>query len=99
MSGNEITKLVIDAVKEIGSDQENDDLMNATEKTKLFGNNLDSMGVVFLVTILEESISDELGVDIALADERAMSQKTSPFRSVQKLSKYIQMLVDEEKDL
>ncbi len=98
MSDNEITKLVIESVKEIGADQDNDEMINATEDTRLFGDNLDSMGVVFLVTILEESISDDLGVDIALADERAMSQKTSPFRNVKKLSHYIQMLIEEEKD-
>ena len=55
------------------------------------------MGIVFLVTELEEEIFDTLGLQISLADERAMSQKTSPFRSVKTLVKYVGSLVDEQK--
>lgn len=95
MEPNKVSLLVVDAVKEIGEDQDNDSLTNPTDDTILFGKNLDSMGIVFLVTELEERISDEFGVDVALADERAMSQKTSPFRSVKTLTKYIQTLVTE----
>ena len=98
MDLNKLLILVVDAIKEVGEDQENEELINATEKTLLFGKNLDSMGVVFLVTELEERISDELGIDIALADERAMSQKTSPFRSVKTLSKYVETLINEAKE-
>jgi len=90
-----IFNLVLETVKEIGEDQEKPELINATEDTRLFGDNLDSMGIVFLVTDLESRISDEMGVDIALADERAMSQKTSPFRNVKTLTKYTQALLKE----
>ena len=97
MSKLDIKDLIIDAVKEIGEEQDNDALNSPTGDTRLFGENLDSMGIVFLVTELEERISDDFGVDIALADERAMSQKTSPFRTINLLAKYIQMLIDEAK--
>ena len=92
-----LSDLVLEAVKEIGEDQENEALINATEDTRLFSENLDSMGILFLVTDLESKISDEVGVYIAMADERAMSQKTSPFRSVKTLAKYAQTLIDEVK--
>lgn len=92
-----LQKLVLDTVKEVGEDQENPTLIEATEDTLLFGKNLDSMGIVFLVTDLEEKISEELDINITLADERAMSQRTSPFRSVKTLTKYTQTLVDEAK--
>lgn len=91
-----ITKLILEVVKEVGEDQEKEELTNATDDTLLFGENLDSMGIVFLVTDLESRISDELDVDLTLADERAMSQKTSPFRSVKTLTKYITMLISEQ---
>jgi len=90
-----IVELVLEVVKEVGEDQECQALIEATETTKLFGENLDSMGVVFLVTDLEAKLSDELNIEVTLADERAMSQKTSPFRSVKTLTKYIEMLVAE----
>lgn len=93
---NNILNLILEAVREIGEDQKCKDLIEATEETRLFGEHLDSMGIVFLVMELESKISDELDVHIALADERAMSQKTSPFRSVKSLAKYAQKLIEVE---
>lgn len=90
-----VLNLVLETVKEIGEDQNNQALIDATEDTRLFGENLDSMGIVFLVTDLESRISDELDLDLTLADERAMSQKTSPFRSVKTLVKYANTLIEE----
>lgn len=92
-----ILNLVLEIVKEIGEDQDNQALIDATVDTRLFGENLDSMGIVFLVTDLESRISDELAVDLTLADERAMSQKTSPFRSVKTLANYVNSLIEEVK--
>ena len=91
-----VLNMVLEAVKEIGEDQNNQILLNADEDTRLFGENLDSMGIVFLVTELEDSILDELGFSLTLADERAMSQKTSPFRSVKILSRYVGKLIQEQ---
>ena len=97
MKMNTILALVLETVKEVGEDQNNEALINATEDTRLFGENLDSMGIVFLVTDLESRISDDLDVDLTLADERAMSQKTSPFRSVKTLANYVSSLIEEAK--
>ena len=93
----QVLNLVLETVKEIGEDQNNQALIDATVVTRLFGENLDSMGIVFLVTDLESKISDEMDIDLTLADERAMSQKTSPFRSVKTLAKYAQNLIEEAK--
>ena len=37
------------------------------------------MGILSLVSEIEERVFDDLDVDIVLADERAMSQKTFRF--------------------
>lgn len=92
-----VHEFVMCVVKEFGEEQNNQALIDATEDTRLFGENLDSMGIVFLITELESRISDELDVDLTLADERAMSQKTSPFRSVKTLAKYANTLIEESK--
>lgn len=91
--------LVLSALNEIAEDTDNESLSNANVKTKLFGPNgvLDSMGIVFLVSELEELISDEFDAHVTLADEKAMSQVTSPFRNVETLSSYIQKLVEKTK--
>jgi len=64
--------------------------------TVLFGNKgiLDSMALVSLITDLEEKIEKEFDVPITLADERAMSEKRSPFRTVASLAEYISRLIE-----
>lgn len=94
----DIKKIVLETVAEIGEDQDNEVLSKPELLTPLLGINLDSMGIVFLVAELEEAISNELGINLTLADERAMSQKTSPFRSVKTLINYIDMLIKEQQE-
>jgi D-alanine--poly(phosphoribitol) ligase subunit 2 len=77
-------------------DELNEQLTKST-KTVLFGNNgqLDSLGLVNLLVIIEQNIEDEFDVNITIADERAMSQKHSPFRTIGTLVDYIDMLLKE----
>jgi acyl carrier protein len=90
-----ISKLVISALEEFVLDN-NIEVSDINFKTKLFGDSgiLDSIGIVMLVTELEEVIEEELSIELTLADDRAMSQKTSPFRTVETLIKYIEKLVE-----
>ncbi len=92
-----IEKIIIEVLNEINEDLENENLNNPTSETKLYGGSgaLDSLALVSLITDLEERISDEFEKDIILADEKAMSQRTSPFRSVETLTNYIQKLLEE----
>jgi acyl carrier protein len=92
-----IMQLVINAVKEIGEEEHNKTLVGADKDTLLYGlkSNLDSLMLVRLITEVEERISEASGIDIAIADERAMSQKHSPFLSVQSLADYIEKLITE----
>ncbi len=57
---------------------------------------LDSLGLVNLIVAIEQNIEDEFEVSITIADERAMSQKHSPFKTVGSLADYIEMLLNEE---
>ena len=67
-------------------------------ETRLFGGNskLDSLGLVNLIVAVEQNIEDEFDITITLADERSMSQKHSPFRTVGSLVDYIEMLLKEK---
>jgi acyl carrier protein len=56
---------------------------------------LDSLGLVRVIAELEDEIYDHTNKSITLADEKAMSQKASPFRSVASLSDYISTLLHE----
>lgn len=88
---------IIECLKELNEELENEFLNNPTKETKLYGGSgaLDSLALVSFITDLEERISDEFEKDIVLADEKAMSQRTSPFRNVESLTLYIEKLLVE----
>src|SRR5947208_16355271 len=69
-------------------------LIKAPE-TQLLGSEsvLDSMQLVSLIVTIEREIEDAFGVTLTLADERALSMKESPFRSIQSLADYIGILI------
>ncbi len=92
-----IEKLIIVTLIEFNEELENENLNNPTNKTALYGVNgtLDSLALVSLITDIEERISDAFDIDIVLADEKAMSQRTSPFRDVESLTVYIHKLIEE----
>ena len=93
---DKIEKIIIETLVELNEELENESLENPSSKTKLYGANggLDSLALVSFITDLEEKISDEFEKEIVLADEKAMSAKTSPFRNVESLTLYIKSLLE-----
>ena len=79
---------VIDEVNETSTP---DQQLEKSIETHLFGNDgkLDSIGLVNLIVSLEQGIADEFGLAVTLADEKAFSQKMSPFRTVDSLTDYV----------
>ena len=86
---DEIIKLIIDTANELGEDEIGID-GELTEDTILFGKEgaLDSMGLVTLIVAVEQAIEDRYDASAGLADEKAMSQARSPYRSVASLADY-----------
>ena len=93
---DKIEKIIIETLVELNESLENESLENPSSKTKLYGANggLDSLALVSFITDLEEKISDAFDKEIVLADEKAMSAKTSPFRNVESLTLYIKSLLE-----
>jgi acyl carrier protein len=93
---DKIEKIIIETLVELNEELENESFENPDSKTKLYGANggLDSLALVSFITDLEEKISDEFEKEIILADEKAMSAKTSPFRNVESLTLYINSLLE-----
>ena len=84
--------MVYASIETINEQKENiDDKLELTEDTRLFGkqSRLDSLGLVTLIIEIEERLSDEVGLEVSIADEKAMSQSRSPFRDVKSLVDYI----------
>jgi len=94
----QILTLVLEQLREIGEDLEKPELLDADETTRLFGarSALESINLVNLIADLEESIHDDLGVEIILANQIAMSRTHSPFRKVGTCVDYIMELINQQ---
>lgn len=56
---------------------------------------LDSLGLVQLIADIEEEVFQITGKQIIIADEKAMSLKISPFRSISSLADFIESRIQE----
>ena len=88
---------VIDEVNEDGFADENQIIKSLD--TRLFGGDsiIDSLGLVHLIVLIEEKVNEEFDLTLIIADERAMSQRNSPFKSVDTFADYILELIKEQK--
>jgi acyl carrier protein len=93
----EITAAVQDQVIEDASFE--DAHPQITEETVLFGATglLDSLGLVATIVNIEQRVEAAFHVSIVIADDRAMSQARSPFRTVGGLADYVMLLIEEHR--
>lgn len=99
LSRSAVMEIVIAGVREaLALAAQAPDPATIDEQTHLIGEGavLDSLGLVTAVLEIEQRLADEHGLVLVLADERAMSQKHSPFRSVGSLTDYVSRLAAEQ---
>lgn len=91
-----ILKIIYLCVDEINDDLEADGKLEKNELEEIFSANskLDSMGLVNFVVSIEEKIQEHFNLDVTLADDKAMSQSRSPFRTIGSLAEYIENIIN-----
>ena len=91
-----VLESVYRAIREVNDQVMHEDKIEISPDTVLVGSgtNVDSIGLVNLIAMAEKNIEDEFSVTLTLADERAMLQKTSPFKTVSSLVDYIVVLLE-----
>jgi acyl carrier protein len=94
----DLVSLVVQALQEVNQQQELQLNTQLDQDTALFGRNgiLDSLGLVTLVIAVEQAITDQIGVHVSLADEKAMSQQHSPYRTIGSLAEYAGHVIQAE---
>jgi acyl carrier protein len=67
------------------------------EETVIVGKGavLDSMGVVSLIVDIEQRLEMDHNVSVTLANDKAMSQRSSPFRTVGVLADHVGAVIKE----
>ena len=98
MNRTELVETVLDSLREVlESMDEAPAGAPVDEATVLMGDGavLDSMRVVSLIVDVEQRLEESVGVSLTIADERAMSMRRSPFRTVGSMVDYLQVLLQE----
>ena len=94
----EIRELITKAIDELNEQLEPDNRVTVSPDTRFIGSkaSLDSISFVTFISILEELLEENYAKSFQLVDEKAFSEKNSPFYSVETLEKYIATLVDDK---
>ena len=87
----EVEVLVIESVRLLAEDFDLITLKHPNAESALYGSDgvLDSMALVNLIADVEDAVSEKFGAAIALADEKAMSARNSPFLNVKRLAQAV----------
>tara|TARA_B100001250_G_scaffold395204_1_gene399874 strand:+ start:687 stop:998 length:312 start_codon:yes stop_codon:yes gene_type:complete len=96
-SNNKVLNMIFLAIDEMNEVLTPKEQLTKSEETVLYGSEgkIDSLGLINLIIMVEQNIEDEFNHTITLANEKAMSQKHSPFRTIGTLADYIDMLLKE----
>ena len=91
-----IESIIFSAIAALNAERDPTDQIPASPRTALFGVDavLDSLSFVSLVTDVETTLNVDHGLDISLADDRAMSRAHSPYETVATLRDYIVELTE-----
>lgn len=97
-NNDNILKIIYTSIDLLNEDLEQDEQITKAETAVLFGPEsvIDSIGLVNLISSIEEILEDELDVYVSLADENVMSLEESPFKTVTTLKEYIKGRIDAE---
>ena len=93
ISDEQVLEVVLQAMHATNQARDAASQLVVTSDAPIFGpdSSLDSLGLVGLLLDVEEGLQ-AIGCDVVLSDERAVSQKRSPFRNVPSLVAYVSTL-------
>jgi len=92
-----VTDCILNTVEEFNKQASEDQQLERSVDTPLFGreSKLDSLGLVNFIVAAEQQILETFEESVSLADEKALSQKNSPFKTVSSLAQYAYELLKE----
>ena len=96
MSNNsDILEAIYEAIDEVNEYAGEEQQLKKDTNTVLYGTEsvLDSLGLVNLIAEIEHKVEEKVGKAISLTDEKAMSQKNSPFKTIGTLNDYCTSLI------
>ena len=90
MERDRLVAMIIEKVRELDPPGLADRPDGLSDQSALLGEGglLDSLGLVTLIVDVEQDLADQAGITVTLGDDRAVSARHSPFRTVGSLAEY-----------
>ena len=97
---DKILKSIYDAVDEVNEQLPEGQTLEKSPNTVLLGESgkLESIDLVNILVATEENVEETFGIPISITDERAVSEKNSPFTTIETLCNFISNLLIEKSD-
>lgn len=98
MIGNQrVLELIYETIDELNQTLAPEMQLSKSPETVLFGegSTIDSLGLVGLIVGVEQRAAEQLEAVITIVNEKAMSLRNSPFRTVGTLADYVSELIQE----
>jgi acyl carrier protein len=93
MNKTQIKELIVEALNDLLESKDVNITVDGTTALMGAGSIIDSLDLVTLVVDIESRLLDE-DIEVSLISEKAMSQKSSPFLSVDHLNDFISTLIN-----
>ncbi len=96
---DQLLPFIIETARSIADEQGIEVPAELNDDTRLFGEGglLDSLALVSLVISVEQGIEERFGVRVEIADDKALSQKNSPYRTIGSLAAYAAQEIEAKK--
>lgn len=93
----QLRSLLLESLNDLRAEAGKEPVQGFDPELRLFGpeGELDSLGLVSLIVDIEARVQTQLGISVVLADERAMSNRSSPFRTMETLLELLTQRVAE----
>ncbi|MEI6620768.1 MAG: hypothetical protein WCP28_02525 [Actinomycetes bacterium] len=98
IESEEAQEIVFDALRTLNGELPEGEKVEVGPGLTLFGvdSPIDSLALVSLIVDIEAAVSERLGHEVVLTDDRAMSRDVVPFSNVQTLTDYVVELSKEQ---
>lgn len=96
IDNEKVTQAVMDAIDELNEQLPKEERLERSIDTQLFGSkgSLDSLGLISLVTTVEQIIEEKFGVTATLLEDIDILDEENPFKNVKTLADYITSIME-----
>ena len=94
-----VMQSVFDAIDELNGQFPKEERIEKSIDSVLFGGEgtLDSLGLISLVTTVEQKVEEDLGITVTLLDDIDVLEGENPFKTIKTLSDYITSILEKKK--